>query len=169
MADSTFILANPWFVEYILPFLLVFTLIFAILEKSKMLGEGKKQVDALVSLSIALMVIAFSFAREFIVNMMPYFVIMLIILFVFMFLFGFITAKKEGDMLNRGLKITLGIVFGLAVLAVSLYVSGLWTWIYSALQSEGYLENAFINVIILGFIGGAIAIVLGSGRKGEQK
>ena len=36
------------FAEYILPWVLVFVLIFAILEKSNLLGEGKRQVNAIV-------------------------------------------------------------------------------------------------------------------------
>jgi len=35
------ILTSPFFVNYILPFILVFTVIFALLQKSKILGGGK--------------------------------------------------------------------------------------------------------------------------------
>jgi hypothetical protein len=39
--------------RYILPFLLVFTLVFSVLEKTKILGEGKKQFNVVVSLVLA--------------------------------------------------------------------------------------------------------------------
>ena len=60
MAIGGTILSSQLFVEVILPFLLVFAVVFAILQKTKILGEGKKQIDAIVSLVIGLIVIAFS-------------------------------------------------------------------------------------------------------------
>ena len=41
----------------LLPFLLVFTIIFAILQKSKILGDGKKNYNVILSLVIALLVV----------------------------------------------------------------------------------------------------------------
>lgn len=45
------------FVDVLLPFLLVFTIIFAILEKTKILGEGKKNMNVGIALIFALMVV----------------------------------------------------------------------------------------------------------------
>ena len=47
------ILTSEFAVGIIYPFLLVFVLIFAVLQKSKILGEDKKQIDSLIALSIA--------------------------------------------------------------------------------------------------------------------
>ncbi len=163
MVDSIF--SYPLFKEFVLPFLLVFTLIFAILDRSKMLGEDKKQINAIVSLVIALIFLAFPFARNLVVNLMPYLVVFIIILFAFMLILGFIMAKKEGDMLNKGLKIALGIIFGIAFVVVILIISGGWDWIYSGLQGGGYFDTIILNLVILAIIGGAIAVVLASGGK----
>ena len=43
-------------------FLLVFVVVFAILQKTKVLGDGKKQIDALVALAVALLVLSAGFA-----------------------------------------------------------------------------------------------------------
>ncbi|OGJ21439.1 hypothetical protein A3K73_09020 [Candidatus Pacearchaeota archaeon RBG_13_36_9] len=163
MVNSIF--SIPLFKEFILPFLLVFTLIFAILDRSKMLGEEKRQINAIISLVIALIFLAFDFARNIVVNLMPYLVVFIVILFVFMLIFGFITAKKEGDVLNKGLKIALGTIFGVAVLVAVLFISGGWDWIYSSLQGGGYMDTVILNLFILAIIGGAIAVVLASGKK----
>jgi hypothetical protein len=49
---------NEWGVlDSLLPFLLVFTLLFAILQKSKILGAGKKNFNVIIALVIALMVV----------------------------------------------------------------------------------------------------------------
>ena len=45
------------FVDVLLPFLLVFTIIFAILEKTKILGEGKKNMNVGIALIFALIVV----------------------------------------------------------------------------------------------------------------
>ena len=45
------------FVDVLLPFLLVFTIIFAILEKTKILGEGKRNMNVGIALIFALIVV----------------------------------------------------------------------------------------------------------------
>ncbi len=163
MVDSIF--SHPWFLEFILPFLLVFTLIFAILDKSKMLGEEKRQINAIVSLVIGLIFIAFPFEREIVVKLSLFLVVCIMILFVFMLIFGFISAKKDGDMLNKGLKIALGIIFGAAVIVAVLWITGAWDTVYGWVQDGGYSDSIVLNVFILAVIGGAIAVVLSSGAK----
>lgn len=44
-------------IDVLLPFLLIFTIIFAVLEKSKILGEGKKNMNIGVALIFALVVV----------------------------------------------------------------------------------------------------------------
>ena len=44
-------------VDIMLPFLLIFTVIFAILQKTKILGAGKKQFNAVIALVVALSVV----------------------------------------------------------------------------------------------------------------
>ena len=43
--------------DVLLPFLLIFVVIFAILQKTKILGEGKKRFNAIFSLAVALLVV----------------------------------------------------------------------------------------------------------------
>ena len=43
--------------DVMLPFLLIFTIFFAILQKTKVLGEGKKNMNLAVALVIALIVV----------------------------------------------------------------------------------------------------------------
>jgi hypothetical protein len=48
MAGET-IFQNFIIKDFILPFVFMFVLVFAILEKTKILGDGKKQLDAIVA------------------------------------------------------------------------------------------------------------------------
>ncbi len=88
MVEPIFI--SSYFLDYILPFVLVFTLIFAILEKTKLLGEDKKQINSLVGLVVGLILIAFPYARDIVVLLMPFLAVSAVILLVFMLLYGFI-------------------------------------------------------------------------------
>ena len=49
MVEGETILQAEIFTRFILPFFLVFFVLFAILEKTKLFGEGKKQVNAMIS------------------------------------------------------------------------------------------------------------------------
>jgi hypothetical protein len=160
------IFSSPVFIDVILPFLLVFTLVFAILDKTKLLGEGKRQINAIVSLVIGIILIGFPFARDIIVKLVPFLVVSLVILFIFMLLYGFVSGKKEGDVLNKGLKITLGIIVGLAVIVAVLWITGAWDYVYDNLGE--YADEVWVNLLLFAIIGGAIAIVLTSGGKSSS-
>jgi len=74
--------ATELFTKGVLPFLLVFVLVFAILQKSKIFGEGKKQIDALIALALALIVISAGSVLQFLNDIIPFMAIALIILLV---------------------------------------------------------------------------------------
>jgi len=162
------IFSYPFFMQGVLPFLLVFTLVFAILDKSKLLGEGKRQINAIISLVIGLILIGFPYPREIIVNLIPFLAVALVVLFVFMLIYGFISGKKEGDVLNKGLKIALGIIFGLAVIVAVLWVSGVWSDVVDILVKSEYAGKIWLNLLVLLIIAGAIAVVLSSDKKSSS-
>src|SRR3989338_1413020 len=72
--------------QTVLLFLLVFTVIFAILQKSEILGKGKKQIDALVALAIGLIVSSVGYVLDFAQKILPFFATVLIIILVFLIL-----------------------------------------------------------------------------------
>ena len=85
------------FAKGILPFLLVFVLVFAILQKSKLFGEGKSQIDALIALVIGLTLIGFPQPRDYIVTMLPWLAVALVVLLVVFLIYGFMASdNKEG-------------------------------------------------------------------------
>lgn len=43
--------------DALLPFILIFTIVFAVLQKTKIIGEGKKQFNTVIALILALMVV----------------------------------------------------------------------------------------------------------------
>jgi len=162
------IFSEPIFVEIILPFLLVFTLVFAILDKSKLLGEGKRQINAIIALVVGLIFIGFELATNIVTKLIPFLAVSLVIIFVFMLIYGFISGKKDGDVLNKGLKIALGLIFGVAVIVAVLWSTGYWDSVVNMFVGGDSSSGVWINILLLLIIGGAIAAVLASGKKGSE-
>lgn len=159
MAASIPILISPFFTSYVLPFVLVFTLVFALLQKTQLLGEGKKQINAILGLIIGLILIAFNSARDIVVQLMPFLAVSAVILFIFMLIYGFVMGKKE-DVLHKGTKITLGIIFALAFITVLLYVSGLWSPVYDFMFNRETGAQIWINLLLIAVMIGAVVAVV---------
>ena len=163
------ILMSEFAVYIIYPFLLIFTLVFAILQKSKILGEDKKQIDALVSLSIALIAVSFSWATGIIVQLMPFLAVSVIIILVFMILYGFVASTNE-----KGLELPKWVVWGffilivLVIIIVVLVVTGQWDYVYNSLFVAGQPSNILSNIFLLLIIISALIVVLLSGKKSKS-
>ena len=164
------IFTNPLFVETILPFLLMFTLVFAVLEKTKILGDGKRQIDAIISLVIALVFVSFGSATDVVVRMIPILGVALVVILIFMLLFGFVH-RGEGFEMPSGLRITVGILAGILVIAMVLILTGGLDFVVNFIY--GANTGLFINGILIVIIIGAIAAVVWGGKSnnsgGESK
>jgi|SRR3989344_1947256 len=162
MAGET-ILSNDIFTKGILPFLLVFTIVFAILQKTKILGEDKKQIDALVSLSVALLLVAFAWPTGVITKLVPFLAVAVVIIFIFLLLYGFVASdKKEGLQLNKGVKIAAGIVILIALVVAVLWATNSLSFLTNAFSSG---SNIWANVILIAAIIGVMAVALSSSGK----
>jgi len=159
------IFSNPLFKDIVLPFLLVFTIVFAILEKTKLLGDGKKQIDAIVALVVGLIFVGFSTATSIVSRLVPFLAVALIILFIVMLVFGFV-GGKEKDVLGRGVKIALGVVFGIAFVIAILFVTGYLDKLINMVTVNANAGKILVNVVFLVAVGAAIALILASGKKG---
>jgi hypothetical protein len=163
------IFALPLFREIILPFLLVFVVVFAILQKTKVLGDGKTQMDSLVALVIGILLIITPAPRDFIVNFTPWVAVGAAVILVFLLLYGFVAEdswKKE-----KWVKITFGILAGLFVLGLVIYFSGIWKLAaVKSLFSSAGSESLWANVLLIVVAAAALTIALVSNRKtGEKK
>jgi len=153
---------NPFFTEMLLPFLLVFVVVFAILQKSKILGDGKAQIDAIVGLVIGLILIGVPGPRDIIVNLMPWMAVGVAVILVFLILYGFVA----GDLSSAPdwMKIVFGILAGLFTIGVVLYVTGLWENILGWF-SGGDSSDIWMNVVMVALVVGAGVVAVVSGKK----
>ncbi|MBU3923695.1 MAG: hypothetical protein KJ592_02155 [Nanoarchaeota archaeon] len=156
---------SPFFTEMLLPFLLVFVVVFAILQKTKVLGEGKAQIDALVGLVVGLILIGVPGPRDFVVGVMPWLAVGVAVLLVFLILYGFVA----GDLSQMGkskkwVLPLFGVMVFIFVAGVVLYVGGLWDNVLG-LFTDAANSAFWMNVVMVVLIVGAMAVAVFGGKK----
>lgn len=163
------ILNYPIISDIVLPFILVFVLVFAILEKSKLLGDGKKQINAIVGFVVAAIVVGgFSIQVEWLKGFSVFLAVAVFIYFVFMLLWGFAFGTKDGDVFKeqKAVKWVLGGLAFVAVVIAGLFITGTWDKVKTLFNGGETGANIFMVVIIVIAIA---AVLYGSGKGKEEK
>lgn len=164
MAQET-ILQHWVFTQFILPFLLIWTIVFAILEKTKILGDGKKQLDAIVAFVIGLIFVGAVFPKLVVSNLILFLTVSIIVMFVGLLLWGFITGEELKTGIfpeGKPIKWLVGIVLVVAVTGAVLWATGIWDEFYNLLFKQTWSSSLWTNVAFIAVIAGALAIVLKS-------
>jgi len=141
--------------QAVLVFILVFALLFAILQRSKLLGEGKAQVDMLVAGAAALLVLSAGYALYIITSLIPFLAVCLVVILAFVLLIGLFFEKEfkpsEG-MRNSAIVIAL-LALVIALLTITDSYDSIVDWIARHQTVMG-------NVILVAVVIGAIALAL---------
>ena len=162
------ILSSPIISEAVLPFMLIFTIVYAILQKSQILGKEKKQIDALVGLVVGLITITFANAVGIISSLLPFLAVSIVLILVFLILVAMVSTGEKGIELHPGFKWTIAILSFISVVVAGLVVTGAWD--YLAYQFEGPGGSVwFTNIVFLVLIAGAVILVFFGEKKGEKK
>lgn len=162
MADLIF--SSELFRDYILPFLLVFVILFGVLEKTKIFGDDKKQVNALTSFIIALIFVGFVLPKQIVTNLVLYFSIALVIILIFMILFGFVSSDKDGFKPMAWMKWVFGILIGITLLVAVFWASGSLDFIINFLFYQSWSKTFWMNVLFIVIIIAAIAFAFSGGK-----
>lgn len=149
--------------SYMIPFLLIFAVVFAILDKTKMLStkeNDNRMIIAIISASIGLLSLQFDFVSNFFAVIFPRFGIGLALFLVVIIFLGFFHAKEgeEWDMKTAW----IGWVVGIGVFIWSL--SAWDEWSSQAAFGGWFVENIWA-IIVLGVLIGLILAVAKSGKK----
>lgn len=150
-----------FFTEGVLPFLLVFVLVFAVLQKTKVLGEGNSRIDSLIALVIGLILIGVPQPRQYIVGIIPWLAVALVVLLVLFLIYGFgASDAKTGLVLPDWFKkssLWAAIVF-VVIVVVSVIIG--WDSI------GGWFDSEWIgNVLVLLVVGVALWVAIGKSGK----
>ncbi len=156
MAVET-ILQSEILTKFVYPFLLIFFIVFAVLEKTKVLGDDKKQLNALVAFVIGLIFVGAVFPKLVVANMILFLTVALIVMFVVLLLWGFISSGDKGFEISKGLKIFLFIVLGIAVVVAVFWAMGVGGGFFDFLFSSSWSNAFWTNFLFVVIIAAALA------------
>ena len=146
--------------DVVLPFLLVFTIVFAIFEKTKVLGmeeiDGKKytkkNLNAIAAFVIAFLVVASSELVEIITTVSSNAVIVLFLCVFFLLLVGSFYKEGEAVYLEGGWKIVFMIIVFVAIVGIFLNaIKGAdgRTWLERVLDFTGSGGDELVGSVVL--------------------
>jgi len=159
------IFENVFFTEMLLPFLLVFVVVFAILQKSEILGKGKAQIDAIVGMVVGLILIGVKQPRDILVGILPWMAVGVAVILVFLILYGFVAGDMSKDEnMPKWLKYAFLGLAAVFTIGVVLYVSGGWDWLVDSFDVDG---DVWTSVVMIVLVLGAMAIAVKSGKSGS--
>lgn len=160
------ILQHWVFTQFILPFLLIWTITFALLQKTKILGEGKQQLDAIVAFVIGLIFVGAVFPKVVVGNLILFLTVSIIIVFVGLLLWGFISGGelKTGILEKGGLKWVVGIGLFLVLIGAVFWATGFWDEALDILFKQSWSSDLWTNVSFIVVIAATLAVVLKSAK-----
>ncbi|MBU1604298.1 MAG: hypothetical protein KJ583_03185, partial [Nanoarchaeota archaeon] len=154
--------------DVILPFLLIFTVVFDILQKTKLLGDDKANLDAMVAFVIGLLVVAATKVVAIINETLPQVMILVVVGLSFLLMLGIFADPKKSffEDLSDGFRVGLMIFMTVSVVLIflaNIKTSGNESWLeYAWNYMTSYWNGAVVGSIILFIIViAAIWLVIG--------
>lgn len=145
------------FFDYILPFLIIFGLVFGVLSRIKLFGENKPTYT-IIAVAVALLALQFGFVSQFFATIFPELGIWLSVILVIFIILGLLNIDKKW---NKGIMAIVGVI----ILIVVLVKSFGQTW-----YNFGYWFPYNWNwtwIIIIAIVLAGAGIIIGNTPKGE--
>jgi len=160
MAVQETILQSWIFTKFAFPFLLIFFILFGIMERTKVFGEGKKQLHAFISFVIALIFVGVVYPKLVVENLILFLTVAIVVVFVALILWGFISGS-EVKIESPGIKKAVAGIVIIAVAIATLWALGVegsfFDFLFRQSWSGTFWTNAaFIIVVII-----ALAVMVG--------
>lgn len=167
--------------DVVLPFLLVFTIVFAILEKTKVFGteefEGKKitkkNLNAIAAFSIAFLVIASAQIVEILTAVSSQMVILLFLSVFFLLLVGSFAREGEPIFLEGGWKIMFMVIMFVGIVGIflnAIKTSDGETWLHRVgTYLSGTNDQFATSIILLVIVSIFIAVIVREPKKSTAK
>ena len=165
MAET--ILQHWIFTEFAFPFLLIFFILFGILEKTKVFGDGKRQLNALVAFVVGLIFVGAVSPKLVVGNLILFLTVAIVVVFIGLLLWGFVSGEEAK--IPGKIKPLAGAVVILSVAIALLWALGvqitffnnIFDFLFRSSWSTDFWTNAsFIIVVTM-----AIALVVKGGGK----
>ena len=143
------------FFSYILPFLLIFAIVFGILTKAKVFGEQNKGLNAVIAIAVGLLSLQFNFVPLFFSEIFPRLGIGLSVILALFILVGLFLPSKS-ETISNFILLAVGVIVFLVVITKTFgyfgYGIGTSYWIWDNLQ---WIITAIIVIVAIGAVIGA--------------
>ena len=177
LGNAIEVLQSLGFFDVVLPFLLVFTVVFGILEKTKIFGTDniggheypKKGLNSMVAFVIGFLVLTAKEIVAAIQTSLPLVSLILIAIVSFLMLVGsFLAGKEEFDFMKSfgEARIPIAMLFAASIILIFFHSFGWLQPIYDYISGRGH--DMFIISIFVGVVGAVVYFVFDAG-KGEAK
>lgn len=163
--------------DVVLPFLLVFTLVFAILEKTRVFGTEeingttypRRNLNSMMAFVIAFFVVASAELVEIITEVSSLVVLLLLASVLFLMMIGsFWKPMPEGIFLEGGLKYIFVTLMLVSLALIYLHAVG-WLDTLLAWLKTHWQGNIVATAVMLLIIFGALWFIIGSGPEKKKK
>ncbi|MFA5484688.1 MAG: hypothetical protein WC260_00320 [Candidatus Pacearchaeota archaeon] len=154
-------LNNIGFFSYVIPFLLIFAVVYAILEKSKLLGDNNA-IKVIISIAIGLLALQFNTVSYFFANIFPKFGVGLAIFLVIIIFLSFFYYKDNDtkDWIKK-----VGWIGWVIAISIVLWALTSWNNWFSTLSPFYFLKDYIWGIIVLGII---VLIIYLTTKKGTN-
>ena len=140
---------------------LIFFIVFAILEKTKILGDGKHQLNTLVGAVIGLVFVSAVFPKQVTGNLILFLTVAIVVIFVGLLIWGF--ANGGDASIPGGVKKLAGIAVIIAVIIAVLWAAGLkiefFNNLFDFLFNSGWSATLWTNASFIVVIAIAAALI----------
>jgi len=176
-------LVDIGFYSVILPFLLVYVIVFAILEKSKIFSSSGgdnshvKNVNSVIAFVFGVFTIAsiqtVMYLEGLILNIVVFIIFILCVLILLGFIFGedyFKLFQDASGNLNKKVAYPIAIIVFLVALNILFEIVGTWEYLADFFDSVEVIDSdTFSTVLVLGLVGAVIYWITNDGSKTESK
>jgi hypothetical protein len=146
--------------EFIYPFFFVFFVLYAIFEKTKLLG-GNKQVNAIVSMIVALIFVTAVFPKVFVGNLLLFLTLAIVVVLATLMIWGFATGSSlESKIFEGNFKWAILGITVIAVFFAVLWAADVQGTFFDLLFRQTWSENLWTNVAFIVVIAVALAVAI---------
>ncbi len=154
------ILQSEVLTSFVYPFLLVFFIVFAVLEKTKVFGGDKKQINALTAFIIGLIFVAAVDPKLIVSNLILFLSVALVVVFVVLVLWSFASGEEGFKLEATWLKWVVGFIIIAAVVIAMFLITGVWDTVVDTVFRSDWSSDLWTNVIFIVIIAVALALMM---------
>ncbi len=140
---------------YALPFLMIFAIVFGILNKSEVLGKNRG-VQATIALTVGLLALQFDYVSNFFATIFPYAGIGIAVILVLLILTGVFVS--EGEKWPRYIWMAVG---GITFIVIVMFSFNDFSYFFGGYVGQDAWKAILAGVVALGLLGW----IIGSGSK----